>query len=60
MAVDRDQVADRVPPRVLEREPAFVRCPDCGRVYWEGSHTARMRSVVQQVFGRARGSAPTE
>lgn len=31
--------------------PIVARCPDCGRVYWEGSHTERMRRVVDRVFG---------
>lgn len=56
-------VQRRVPERVLERlrreagreasadSPWIARCPGCGRVYWEGSHTRRMRSVVDGVFG---------
>lgn len=26
------------------------RCPECGRVYWEGSHTERMRKVIDGIF----------
>ena len=50
-AVDRRAAAARVPARVLERARDFAACPGCGRVYWEGSHTARMRSVLARVFG---------
>ena len=39
--VERPAVADRVPPRVWERESEFTECPHCGRVYWEGSHAQR-------------------
>jgi uncharacterized protein with PIN domain len=46
-------VLDRVPPRVRERERTFFNCPDCGRVYWRGSHTDRMRKVLEGVFSRA-------
>lgn len=60
VAVDGSEVTGQVPPRVLEREPAFVRCPDCGRIYWEGSHTARMRSVVERVFGPTSGPDRTD
>jgi uncharacterized protein len=49
--VERSAVAGRVPPRVWERESEFAECPSCGRVYWEGSHAQRMRSVLQSVFG---------
>ena len=35
-------VSDRVPPHVLETHDRFHRCPKCDRVYWSGSHHARM------------------
>lgn len=49
--VSREAVAERVPPRVWGRERRFAECPECGRVYWEGSHSKRMRSVLARVFG---------
>jgi uncharacterized protein len=49
-AVAREEVADRVPARVLARERSFVECPGCGRVYWEGSHTERMRRLLESAF----------
>lgn len=48
VAVER--VAERVPPRVLERQASFRRCAACNRVYWEGSHVARIRHALDQVF----------
>ena len=48
-----DDVEDRLPrdvrpdPRVRSAE--FRRCPACRRVYWEGSHTRRMRRWLEQV-----------
>lgn len=47
---DTPRLADRVPPRVLESHERFFRCPGCDRVYWEGSHTDRMRRTVDRVF----------
>lgn len=35
---------------VGEAPPTVARCPGCERVYWEGSHTERMRGVVDRVF----------
>ncbi|MEE9606745.1 MAG: Mut7-C RNAse domain-containing protein [Myxococcota bacterium] len=46
-----EQVAGRVPARVLRELRRFVECRSCGRVYWEGSHTARMRSVLEETLG---------
>ena len=43
-------VADRVPERVLAGCESFWECPECDRVYWEGSHTLRIKRVVEQVL----------
>jgi hypothetical protein len=26
------------------------RCPQCGRLYWEGSHVRRMRTALERVL----------
>lgn len=52
-SVSPDDVPGRVPPAVLTKEADLQRCPSCGRVYWEGSHTARMRREVAQVLADA-------
>ncbi|MFO7894926.1 MAG: Mut7-C RNAse domain-containing protein [Longimicrobiales bacterium] len=48
-----DDVADTLPPEVRAdprvRSAGFRRCPACGRVYWEGSHTRRMRRWLEAV-----------
>ena len=35
------------PPSVAQRHREFWRCPGCRRVYWRGSHYARMRVWVR-------------
>ena len=40
------EIAGRVPPRVLERHDVFTSCPECGRVYWAGTHTERIERFV--------------
>ena len=40
--VDRDSVQNLVPDHVFRNTKTFVRCSACGRVYWQGSHAARM------------------
>jgi uncharacterized protein with PIN domain len=49
-SVARDQVAGRVPPRIFRDHDRFKRCPGCGRIYWEGSHTDRIRNAIQRVL----------
>lgn len=44
-----DEIVRRVPPRARRRFARFRACPDCGRVYWEGSHHAQLARVVDDV-----------
>jgi len=44
-------VVGSVPDGVLRRNKRFWRCRGCGRVYWKGSHYARMREFVARVRG---------
>jgi hypothetical protein len=50
----RAAVADRVPPRIRETFVDFVVCPDCHRVYWQGSHHARMTAFLREALETAR------
>ncbi len=47
-----ESVRGRVPDRVFAQQEAFRGCPRCGRIYWEGSHTARVRRVAEGLLGR--------
>jgi uncharacterized protein with PIN domain len=51
--VEKDLVAERLPPRVRERHEELVRCPSCQRIYWKGSHHERMKQLVAEVVGCA-------
>lgn len=53
--VPRGDVAARVPPRALREHEEFSECRGCGRVYWEGSHAARIRAFVERL---GAGHAP--
>jgi uncharacterized protein with PIN domain len=48
--VARAAVSGRVPARVFEFHDVFSECPSCGRIYWEGTHAARVRSVVASLL----------
>ena len=50
--VDRSDVADRVPPYVLATAARFTRCTGCGRIYWPGTHTARILRTMAGIVGR--------
>ena len=45
------QVRAYAPEPVLEIHRVFHRCAGCARIYWEGSHFARMKAVLQDTLG---------
>jgi len=51
-AVEREEVAPVLPPFVLATAPRFRRCTGCGRVYWPGTHGARILSRMRAVVDR--------
>lgn len=50
-AADEADVEARVPPAVRASQTEFRRCPCCTRIYWEGTHTARMRREIAGALG---------
>ena len=51
-----EQAKAYAPPEVVERHRVFHRCPGCGRVYWAGSHYARMKAALDH-HARSRAQA---
>jgi uncharacterized protein with PIN domain len=47
--VDKAAIAARLPERTAELHDDFKSCPDCGRVYWKGSHYDRMRALIERI-----------
>ncbi|MCI0572527.1 MAG: Mut7-C ubiquitin/RNAse domain-containing protein [Myxococcaceae bacterium] len=43
------EVAPRLPARVRERHAQFLQCPECLRVFWAGTHHARMQGLVERL-----------
>jgi len=43
-----ERVEDRLLPDTRAYYREFRECPDCGRVYWDGSHVRRMRAWVDE------------
>jgi uncharacterized protein with PIN domain len=44
--VDKSTLADRLPSYVLTTQKEFRRCPDCGRIFWSGTHVEKMRALL--------------
>ncbi|MEM0092914.1 MAG: Mut7-C RNAse domain-containing protein [Thermofilum sp.] len=51
----RDEVARRVPQRVLAVYSEFYMCTKCGQVYWAGSHMRQIEATLERVRRIAYG-----
>lgn len=60
--ISREQAREVVPERVAAAHDEFRQCPECGRVFWKGSHYDRMRRFVEELSHAAgeAGSRPAE
>ena len=45
-----EEISAKVPPAVKESKQKVHYCPACDRAYWEGSHTRRMRTAIEDIF----------
>ena len=49
--VSKEVVRDRVPPFVYESQEQFQACPNCGKLYWRGTHWRNMNAEMDQFRG---------
>jgi uncharacterized protein with PIN domain len=48
-SVPKAEVADQLPPHTRETKNEFSRCSSCGKIYWRGSHHARMLGWIDEL-----------
>jgi uncharacterized protein with PIN domain/DNA-directed RNA polymerase subunit RPC12/RpoP len=44
------EILAAAPPDVRENQRKFDYCPYCEKLYWQGSHTKRMRQAIEETF----------
>jgi len=47
--VKKEEIKNGVPPYVFETHKDFKRCPECGRVFWKGTHYKRIKKVINEI-----------
>ena len=47
--VDKEEIKNAVPPYVFEIHNDFKRCPECGRVFWKGTHYKEIKKVINEI-----------
>ena len=48
--ITKDEAMTQVPEYILHTAPRFTRCPQCGKVFWPGSHGARAETRLKQIL----------
>jgi uncharacterized protein with PIN domain len=44
--VEKPALEGRVPPHIFRTHKDFSLCPNCDKIYWPGTHWARMREKL--------------
>jgi uncharacterized protein len=47
--IPHEEAVRTVPAYVANLHPQFVQCPNCGRIYWPGTHWAHMLTRFQEL-----------
>ena len=48
-AVDKQSIEARLEPKTRKYFESFMRCSDCGQIYWQGSHHARSLRLIEEL-----------
>ncbi len=48
--ISREELEDRVPAYVRQQHDFFMNCQQCNRVYWSGTHVAKMNAIMDRWF----------
>lgn len=47
--IDKSEIQNQIPSRVLEYNDKFWKCDGCGQIYWEGTHIANLQEFVRKI-----------
>jgi uncharacterized protein len=48
--IPREEAEGKVPDFVFYQQKEFSQCPQCHRIYWQGSHSQNMQRMVEEFF----------
>ena len=47
--VEKEEIIDKLPSKVSLLQRQFSKCPNCGKLFWKGTHHQKMLSFVQKI-----------
>lgn len=48
--VEKAEIADRLEPKTRMYYERFLRCAECGQIYWKGSHFGRLQKTIDDLL----------
>lgn len=47
--VEKDQIADKLPPKTAQSTERFWICDDCKHIYWVGTHIRNLEKLISGI-----------
>jgi len=54
LPIEKYRIIGKVPEGILEREEKFWMCDSCKKIYWEGTHFAKLQEFVNKLNNRLK------
>ena len=48
--IPREEAEGKVPDFIFYQQKEFFQCPQCLRIYWQGSHLGNMQRRIEELF----------
>jgi uncharacterized protein with PIN domain len=56
--ITREEAEGKVPDFVFYQQENFFRCPQCLKIYWQGSHQENMKRKIDELRTSTQSQAP--
>jgi len=56
--IPREEVQGRVPDFIFYQQREFSQCPQCRRIYWQGTHHENMKRKIDELSTSTKLQAP--
>jgi uncharacterized protein with PIN domain len=50
VSVAKEKIRDKVPEYVFNTQEVFITCPQCNRIYWQGTHWGNVQNTLKEIL----------
>jgi len=50
--IEKSEIIDTLPLKVIEQQNIFLFCPDCKKAYWKGTHYNKMSFLINTILSK--------